>query len=236
MVLVRKNEEPVSKTVFVVDDEPDIRELVTLHLDKAGYLTGGFEDSAGFFSALKEKLPDLVLLDLMLPGEDGYDVCRRLKTDGRFARIPVIMLTARGEEIDKVLGLELGADDYVTKPFSVRELLARVKAVLRRSSEEGQLNRVHIGSRITIDEKKHEVLRDGQKIDLTSTEFRILQFLASKEGWVFTRDQILDHLWGSEKAVIDRTVDVHIKHLRQKLGDASGLIQNIRGVGYKLDE
>jgi len=226
----------VNKTVYVVDDEADIRELVTLHLTKAGYDTGSFEDADELFFALEEKLPDMILLDLMLPGENGYDVCRRLKSDSRTAGIPVIMLTARGEEIDKVLGLEMGADDYVTKPFSVRELLARVKAVLRRSSEDGPFVQIKVGSTITIDEKRHEVLRNGLKIDLTFTEFRILQLLASKKGWVFTRDQILDHLWGSEKAVVDRTVDVHIKHLRQKLGDDSGLIKNIRGVGYKLDE
>lgn len=226
----------MNKTVYVVDDEADIRELVTLHLTKAGYDTGSFEDADELFFALEEKLPDMILLDLMLPGENGYDVCRRLKSDSRTAGIPVIMLTARGEEIDKVLGLEMGADDYVTKPFSVRELLARVKAVLRRSSEDGPFVQIKVGSTITIDEKRHEVLRNGLKIDLTFTEFRILQLLASKKGWVFTRDQILDHLWGSEKAVVDRTVDVHIKHLRQKLGDDSGLIKNIRGVGYKLDE
>jgi two-component system phosphate regulon response regulator PhoB/two-component system alkaline phosphatase synthesis response regulator PhoP len=226
----------VKKTIAIIDDEPDIVELVSLHLQKAGFNTKGFLNSEDFLDFVGNNIPDLILLDLMLPDADGFEICKYLRKKDEFASVPIIMLTAKGEETDKVLGLELGADDYVTKPFSPKELVARVKAVLRRQHKEDVLNKIVVGDLLTIFPEKHEAFAEGNKIDLTTTEFKILTLLASKKGWVFTRDQILDYLWGQEKAVLDRTVDVHIKHLREKLGKAAGLIKNIRGVGYKLEE
>jgi two-component system phosphate regulon response regulator PhoB/two-component system alkaline phosphatase synthesis response regulator PhoP len=171
----------------------------------------------------------------MLPDTDGLEVCRQIRRSERLAAVPVIMLTARGDESDKVVGLELGADDYVTKPFSVKELVARIHAVLRRPGGSETGPRIVVGP-LVIDLEKFEVAAGGERIDLTATEFKILRLLASRKGRVFSRDQILDHLWGNEKAVIDRTVDVHIRNLREKLGEAASLIKNIRGVGYKLEE
>jgi two-component system phosphate regulon response regulator PhoB/two-component system alkaline phosphatase synthesis response regulator PhoP len=162
-------------------------------------------------------------------------VCKRIKNDERLANIPIIMLTARTEETDRILGLELGADDYVTKPFSPRELVARVKAVLRRRMPPEEAEMITIGDHMTIDCKKYLVTVDNKRIELTPTEFRILKLLAERQGWVYTRDKILDYLWGTEKVVLDRTVDVHVKHLREKLGRAGEYIKNVRGVGYKLE-
>ncbi len=226
----------MNKLIYVVDDEPDILELLSLHLKKAGFKVQCFENAVRFMAQLKIQKPDLIILDLMLPDEDGLDVCKKLKRDEFYLSIPIIMLTAKGEEIDKILGLELGADDYITKPFSVKELVARVKAVMRRPKAISSREKIEIRNLVIIDPEKHEVIVEGKKIDLTSTEFRILKLLASKKGWVFSREHILDQLWGQEKYVVDRTVDVHIKHLREKLGRAAILIKNIRGVGYKLEE
>jgi len=223
------------KLIAIIDDEPDIVELVSLHLERAGFRVEGFFDGDNFLEFLDRQFPDLVILDLMLPDADGFEICKFMKKN-KYSTIPIIMLTAKGEETDRVLGLELGADDYVTKPFSVKELVARVKAVMRRPSLCDVAETIQIGGILTVDTGKHEVYLEGKKIKLTSTEFRILTLLASKRGWVFSRDQILDHLWGQEKAVVDRTVDVHIKHLREKLGKAAHFVQNIRGVGYKLEE
>jgi len=222
--------------IAVLDDEPDILELVSVHLQKNRFRVREFLDAESFYTFLRADLPDLIILDLMLPDADGFEVCKYLRKTDRTAFVPIIMLTARVTETDKVLGLELGADDYVTKPFSPGELVARVKAVLRRGEarrEEG--DRLDIGGVLSLDLKRHEVTVRGKRVDLTSTEFRMLQLLASKKGWVFSREKILDHLWGNEKNVVDRTVDVHIKHLREKLGPAAKLIKNIRGVGYKLE-
>ncbi len=226
-----------SKLIVVVDDEPDILELVALHLTKANFSVRQCRDGESLFRCLSVETPDLLLLDLMLPDMDGFEVCKTLRSQERFASIPIIMLTARAEETEKILGLELGADDYVTKPFSPRELVARVKAVLRRQGGKEHAPRtIHVGQGIVMDLEKFEVEGDNGKIELTATEFRILQFLASRKGRVFSRDAILEHLWGNEKMVLDRTVDVHIKHLREKLGPAGKLIGNVRGVGYKLEE
>jgi DNA-binding response OmpR family regulator len=222
--------------IAVVDDEPDILNLVTLHLKKAGYEVAGFLNGDQFYTFLENKIPDLLILDLMLPDIDGFEICKQLKKNVEWENIPIIMLTAKEDETDKVLGLELGADDYVTKPFSPRELVARVKAVLRRRAIEPKTTLVEIGDLITIDSDKHEVKLMGKKIELTSTEFKILYFLASKPGWVFSRDKILDYLWGQEKAVVDRTIDVHVRHLREKLGEYGDIIKNVRGIGYKLEK
>ncbi|MCX5808752.1 MAG: response regulator transcription factor [Proteobacteria bacterium] len=226
----------MNKLIAIIDDEPDILELVSINLKKASYRVKEFPDSESFFRSLATEIPDLIILDLMLPDMDGFEVCKFLKGQDKYTSIPIIMLTARAEETEKVLGLELGADDYVTKPFSPRELVARVKAVLRRNIPKEETKRIKIGDILVLDTEKYEVEVEGKRIELTTTEFKILQILSTKKGWVFSRDKILQHLWGDDKMVIDRTVDVHIKHLREKLGKASIFIKNIRGVGYKLEE
>jgi two-component system phosphate regulon response regulator PhoB/two-component system alkaline phosphatase synthesis response regulator PhoP len=224
------------KHIAIVEDEPDIVELVSLHLTRAGFRVSSFADASAFVSFLQRTRPQLVILDLMLPDMDGLDVCKYLRGQTQFQSIPVIMLTARTNELDRVLGLELGADDYVTKPFSVSELVARVKAVLRRgTATDADPQHIQVGDMLTLDLNRYETKVQGRTIKLTPTEFRVLQLLASKQGWVFTRDQILDHLWGEDKIVLDRTVDVHVKHLRDKLGPAAGFLQNVRGIGYKLE-
>jgi two-component system phosphate regulon response regulator PhoB/two-component system alkaline phosphatase synthesis response regulator PhoP len=224
----------VNKLIAVVDDEPDILELVALHLKNAGFRVKEFLDGESFYRFLDTQIPDLLILDLMLPDIDGLEICKYLKRKEELAEIPIIMLTAKSEETDKLLGLELGADDYVTKPFSPKELVARVRAVLRRQKQKTENKKIEIGNILVIDPQKFEVFVEGEKIELTTTEFKILQLLASKIGWIYNREQILDYLWGKEKVVLDRTVDVHIKNLRTKLGKAGKFIKNIRGVGYKL--
>jgi DNA-binding response OmpR family regulator len=226
----------LSRLIAVVDDEPDILELVSLHLSKAGFIVRNYKDAGSFQKALVSSLPDLVVLDLMLPDADGIDVCRDLKRDNRTAHVPVVMLTARGDELDRVLGLEIGADDYITKPFSPKELVARVKAVLRRSEQRRTDDVIELPQDVVIDPNRFEVTVGGKKTDLTTTEFKILSILAERRGWVFSRAEILSRLWGDEKAVLDRTVDVHITNLRRKLGRAGRLIENVRGVGYKLSD
>jgi len=222
--------------IAVVDDEPDILELVALHLRKAGFSVRSYAAAAPFLASLGTARPDLVLLDLMLPDADGFDVYRHLRSNAGTAAVPVIMLTARGEEVDRILGLELGADDYVVKPFSPKELVARVRAVLRRRTPPGHpAPAISVGGILHIDPEKHAVAVAGEPVELTATEFRILLILAEKPGWVFPREKILDRLWGQEKAVTDRTVDVHIKHIRGKLGPAARFVRNVRGVGYKVE-
>jgi len=225
----------VNELIAIIDDEPDILQLVTLQLKKNGFRTAGFADAAGFYDFLKEKSPDLIVLDLMLPDSDGIEVCKYLKGNAQKAAIPIIMLTARAEEFDKVLGLEIGADDYVTKPFSSRELIARVKAILRRTQPAQADNLLKITDGLTIDLQKYEVLADGKPIHLTATEFNLLKIMAQKPGHVFSREHLLELLWGNDKIVVERTIDVHLKNLRDKLGAYGQLINNLRGVGYKLE-
>jgi len=222
--------------VDIVDDEDDIRELVAVNLKKAGYKTKEYSSGNAFVKSLSKSKPDLLILDLMMPGMDGIEVCRIMKKDDKYSDIPIIMLTAKTDETDRVLGLEMGADDYVSKPFSPRELTARVKAVLRRKERKGKDTGIEHGGILKIDPEKFEVYVKGDKISLTSTEFKILTILMEQPGRVFSREQLLDMLWGDEKIVVDRTIDVHIKHLREKIGAAGKLIKNIRGVGYKLEE
>jgi two-component system phosphate regulon response regulator PhoB/two-component system alkaline phosphatase synthesis response regulator PhoP len=226
----------MNKLIAVIEDEPDLAALVASHLRKEGFRVETFGDAERFLRFLQKKAPDLILLDLMLPDMSGLDLCKSLKRSEEWRAIPVIMATAKAEETDKILGLELGADDYVTKPFSLKELAARIKAVLRRTEPTERPSVLDIGLGLTMDSERFEVRRDGAALDLTSTEFKILRLLASKKGRVFSREQILDELWGHDKIVLDRTVDVHIKNLREKLGPAAGLIKNIRGVGYKVEE
>jgi DNA-binding response OmpR family regulator len=229
---------PVQKKVIaVVDDEPDILELIGLHLARAGFTVKPFAAARPLLQYLEKHLPELLVLDLMLPDGDGLEICKSLKREPRSSALPILILTAKGEKPDIVLGLEFGADDYLVKPFSPPELVARVKAILRRSSRPGpeSANLVRVGDMLAIDQGRHSALVNGQAVTLTSTEFSILLILSRNPGWVFSREKILDALWGDEKAVIDRTIDVHIKHLREKLGPAGTLIKNIRGVGYKIE-
>ncbi len=227
-------EDASKKIIAVVDDEPDILELVKINLNKAGFIANTFENGSSFFRFLKNKKPALVILDLMLPDTDGIEICKYLKQNEKYSDIPIIMLTAKTDEMDKILGLEIGADDYITKPFSTRELIARVKVILRRGTLPGNEEILECGI-IKINVKKYEVFVNEKLVNLTTSEFKILKLLASKPGWVFSREQILDYLNISEKGVLDRTIDVHIKNLREKLGKASKMIKNVRGVGYKIE-
>ncbi len=223
-------------TILVVDDEEDIRELVSLNLDREGYTVLTCETGEQALALARAKKPDLVLLDLMLPGIDGLEVCKRLKADPARQHVPVVMLTAKGEESDIVAGLELGADDYVTKPFSGKVLVARVRRLLRKATEMGDdkaLVKVH---GLVIDPARHEVVLNGKPVSLTLTEFNILHTLARRPGLVFTRYQIVDAIHGDDYLVTDRAVDVQIVALRRKLGACGKLIETVRGVGYKFKD
>lgn len=226
---------PGRKRIAVVDDEPDILELVSVNLSRAGFDVDEFRRSSEFLESLKAARPDLVVLDLMLPDIHGTEVCRILRSSGETSSIPIIMLTAMVDESDRVAGLEMGADDYVTKPFSPRELVARVKAILRRSASDApEGGTIRIGEDLTIDPDRFAASRGGEELELTSTEFRLLHALARGRGRVFSRSRLLDILWQGEKYVTERTIDVHIAHLRRKLGDYGDLIENVRGIGYRL--
>ena len=219
-------------TVLVIDDEKDLLELVRYNLEKEHLeVITASDGQSGLEIALRHK-PDLVLLDLMMPGMSGLDVCRQLRADARIGRVPIIMLTAKAAETDKIIGLEMGADDYITKPFSVREMLARVRAVLRRSSPEAPPGEVIRRARLTIDLASHEVTWGGKRVSLTATEFRILEHLASRPGRVISRDDVIDAL-GRDTSVFNRTIDVHITALRKKLGEGGKHIETVRGFGYK---
>ncbi|NCP08767.1 response regulator [bacterium] len=225
------------ETILVVDDEEDILELVDHTLSRGGLKVIRAKEGEEALDLVRKEKPSAVLLDLMLPGMDGLTVARLIKGDQMTRNIPIIMLTARGEEPDIVIGLEIGADDYVTKPFSPRVLLARVKAVLRRrSSEEPETLKPISVHNIVIDPGRHQVTVDDKIMQLTFTEFAILQFLAKRPGWVFTRSQIVDAVKGDDYFVTDRAVDVQIVGLRKKLGEAGSLIETVRGVGYRLRE
>lgn len=228
--------EQVGGHVLLVEDERDIRELVRYNLMRQGYQVTCAETGEEGLELANEDTPDIVLLDLMLPGLDGLEVCRQLKRDSKTKSIPVVMLTAKGEESDVVAGLEMGADDYVTKPFSPKVLLARVKAVIRRrgQADTDEQSILHRG-KLSIDPGRHEVLLGEEaSVELTRTEFRILHLLARRPGWVFTRSKIVLGAQGNDVAVTDRSVDVHIVSLRRKLGEFGGLIETVRGVGYRF--
>jgi two-component system, OmpR family, alkaline phosphatase synthesis response regulator PhoP len=228
--------------VLVVEDEDDIRELVGYNLLKEGYQVAEVTTGEEALAAVESKTPDLLLLDIMLPGLDGLSVCRKLKGDPKYKSIPIILLTAKGEESDIVVGLNMGADDYVTKPFSPKVLLARVQAVLRRAEvdradlEEKREHEVIEIRDLKIHPGRHEVFAGGKRMDLTATEFKLLHFLAKRPGWVFTRQQILDGVHGDNYAITDRAVDVQIVGLRKKLGPAGDSIETVRGVGYRFKE
>lgn len=223
--------------ILLVDDEASIRELIRFNLERAGYRVQEATDGNEAISAIRQTRPDLVVLDLMLPGLDGLDVCRLVKGNRETAAIPIIMLTAKTEEVDKVIGLELGADDYMTKPFSPRELVARIKAVLRRSQKEqtasGELT---VGS-LRFYFNRYEAWLGKEKLELTPKEYELLKLFATNTGKVFTREQLLEKVWGYEYFGDTRTVDVHVRHLRAKVAaDASfaNAIETVRGVGYRL--
>ncbi len=224
--------------ILVVDDEEHIVELLKFNLENNGYDVLTAYDGNEALRKTKEKLPDLILLDLMLPKIDGIEVCRELKLNNITNDIPIIMLTAKGEETDKVLGLEIGADDYITKPFSIRELMARIKSVLRRSKKNReQKKNIIIIDDITIDVEKHEVTKNNEKIELTLKEFELLRILSNNRGKVLSRDFLLDKVWGYDYYGETRTVDVHIRHLRKKIEDDDKkyrYIETVRGIGYKI--
>ncbi|MDI6854069.1 MAG: response regulator transcription factor [Deltaproteobacteria bacterium] len=225
------------ESILVVEDEDDIRELLRYNLAREGYRVAAAASGEEALKAARESLPDLVLLDLMLPGLDGLEVCRALKQDAQARKLPIVMLTAKGEEADVVAGLELGADDYVTKPFSLRVLLARLRAVLRRSRAAPPLETEAVAVHgMTIHPGRHEVLIQGRPVDLTATEFRLLHLLARRPGWVFTRGQIVSRLHGQNHAVTERAVDVQVVSLRKKLGDWGKYVETVRGIGYRLRE
>lgn len=226
----------MNKLIAVVDDDPDVLEVVSTYLKETGFRVKEFLDAESLLRFLNTQIPDLIILDLRLPDADGFETCKYLRKKNEFSHIPIIMLTGKSEEMDRVLGLELGADDYVTKPFSARELVARVKAVLRRREQKGESKRIEIGNILKIDLQKFQVTIEGKNVELTPTEFRILKMLCERKGWICTRKQILDYLWGNEKIVVDRTVDVHIKNLRKKVCRARRFIKSVRGIGYKLEE
>jgi len=226
----------MSSLIAIVDDEEDILKLLSIQLTNAGFLVESFMNGESFLNFLNSNIPSLIILDLMLPDTDGLDICKYLKNHDYLSSIPVIILSAKSDEIDRVIGLELGADDYITKPFSPRELVARVKAVLRRKNQGSESKKTIIGDVLVIDFEKPEVIICGNKISLTPTELGILELLSSKKGWVYTRDQILNHLWEDQKVINTRTIDVHIRNLREKLGEASKFLKSVRGIGYKIEE
>jgi DNA-binding response OmpR family regulator len=226
----------MDKLIFIVDDEKDIRELISENLKKYGFKPKEFADGNKMLKAIVNARPDLIILDIMLPDIDGIEIIKILKRQKEYSDIPVIMLTAKTEETDKIVSFEIGADDYVTKPFSPKELIARIKAIMRRYNNKEIESKVIKFKNITIDNEKIEVKIDDKVINLTATEFKILKILIQNKGRVCSRDYLLNNLWGDEKIVIDRTIDVHIKHLRDKLGNYGKLIKNIRGFGYKLNE
>lgn len=226
-----------SKTILIVDDEKDILDLLKYNLEREGYSVLTARDGE---EALKQVTAqtNLVILDLMMPVLDGLETCRRLKSEPRTSHIPIIFLTARGSEVDEVVGLELGADDYIQKPISPRKLVARVKTVFRRYEQgfrSAEQNVISAGE-LTIDRSKHTVHRAGEEVVLARKEFDILALLASHPGRVFTREMLLDEIWGHTVVVVDRTVDVHIRKIREKLGSGEGLIETIKGVGYRFKE
>lgn len=219
--------------IYCVEDDDNIRELVIYTLETTGLKARGFADGSAFMEALAFDTPELILLDIMLPGDDGMELLKKLKSSSKTKGIPVIMVTAKGTEYDKVIGLDSGADDYVTKPFGMMELVSRIKAVLRRSGKvEDRIDMELSGVRMDI--KKHEVTVDGKQVALTLKEFELLEKLMRNQGIVLTRDQLLTEIWGYDFDGETRTVDVHIRTLRQKLGERGEIIQTVRGVGYRV--
>ncbi len=219
--------------VFCVDDDNTIREIEVYTLEQTGFPARGFVDGTALFAGLEEEIPELIVLDIMLPGEDGMELLKKLREHPRYKEIPVIMATAKGTEMDKIMGLNLGADDYLVKPFSVMEMVARVKAVLRRTAKAEDTG-LSVGA-ITLREDRHKVFADGQEVQLTHKEFEMLALFMKNPELVFSREKLMATVWGSDYMGESRTVDMHIKTLRQKLGAAGGQIKTVIGVGYRLE-
>ena len=223
--------------IFCVEDDSNIRELVVYTLEITGFQARGFEEGKSFLEALALETPDLILMDIMLPGEDGISLLKRLKNSSKTRDIPVIMVTAKGAEYDKVKGLDLGADDYVTKPFGMMELVSRIKAVLRRSgAAKKKAEDIIVSGSLEINTKKHEVKADGEVVGLTLKEYELLKRLMENPNIVMTRDSLLEEIWGYDFDGETRTVDVHIRTLRQKLGKCGERVETVRGVGYRISE
>ena len=221
--------------VFIVEDEPDLRDTLKYNLENEGFSVEAFSNGEDFLSSVDKNKPNLVILDLMLPGLSGLDVCRKLRSNDNYDGIGIVMLTAKSEEIDRIVGFELGADDYVTKPFSVRELILRVKVLLKKRTDDGANEEIIEFGPILMNLEAHEVSIDGKIVNLTALEFKLLKHLLKRKGRVQTRDQLLGDVWGYSSEVTTRTVDTHIKRLREKLGEPGDLIQTIRGVGYRFN-
>jgi two-component system phosphate regulon response regulator PhoB len=231
-------QEPDMKKVLIIEDEKDLAELLAFNLEKEGYAATCVHDGKQGLEMAGTVLPDLILLDLMLPGLLGTEVCKALRKDQRTAHIPIIMITAKGDEIDRVVGFEVGADDYIVKPFSMREVVLRVKAIMRRFEHDAQAPPADLFSigDIVIDKQRHTVVSDGREVELTSTEFKLLLYLAEKKGCVHSREKLLQNVWSYNNAGDTRTVDTHVTRLRSKLGTPGDIIKTVRGFGYKIEE
>ncbi len=224
-----------SKKIYVVEDEPDIRETLVYNLNHEGFKVSEFSDAETCLDKIKNQLPDLIILDLMLPGMSGLDLCKEIRADKNLSQLSIIMLSAKGEEVDRIVGFEIGADDYVTKPFSVRELILRVKVILKKQSNStDQEGLIKFGA-LSLNLDAHQLLINNKEINLTALEFKLLKHLVQRRGRVQSRDQLLGNVWGYSSEVTTRTVDTHIKRLREKLGTVGSYIQTIRGVGYRLN-
>ena len=221
------------RKILIIEDENDVADLLTLALRKAGFKISTASDGAGGLQKARDNRPDFILLDLMLPKMSGLEVCRILKSDAATSRIPILMLTAKAEEIDRIVGLEFGADDYVTKPFSPREVVLRIRAILRRAETPSESLRA---GPISIDPARHEVRVNGKQVHLTSLEFKLLRTLMQRRGRVQDRDRLLNEVWGYESVIDTRTVDTHVRRLREKLGKVGDSIETVRGFGYRLRE
>ena len=224
------------ENILIIEDDPDIVELLTYNLEREGYKVSSATNGEIGLREARRRKPGLILLDLMLPGMDGLEICRHLKVDEATRGIPLLMITAKSEESDMVTGLEMGADDYITKPFSPRLLLARIKAVLRRGTLQAHKQvRIEIGG-VVLDKERHELTRDGEPVEVTRAEFRLLWTLASNPGRVYTRDELVERITAGEAMILDRNVDVHVSAIRKKLGKDTDLIGTVRGVGYKCKD
>src|SRR5436189_3382058 len=223
----------LGRKILIIEDDSDVADLLTLNLRKVGYRVSTAADGASGLHKVRDDRPDFIILDLMLPKISGLEVCRILKSDTATSQIPILMLTAKAEEVDRIVGLEFGADDYVTKPFSPREVVLRIRAILRRGEKADESLKA---GPIVIDPARHEVSVHGKRVNLTSLEFKLLRTLMQRRGRVQARDRLLNDVWGYESVIDTRTVDTHVRRLRKKLGKAADLIESVRGFGYRLKE